>query len=266
MREDEQIAAQRSLLEARTRVRAGVDMGKAAEPLDALAVSGTEPWVREYAVAFRTLLAIKRTEKDWAKRYEALLAAAPRSRFLAEILVARAHQLAMAEKDPTKGIEFFRDAFVDAGKGGAPRRWQFRCFAEAAIQNRRNPMRETGKLRAFIWGWVASEFPNPDLIFSAASHSAEIDFRLLALGAMWRTAQGHGHDLGGFEKSIETHRKSAALVLPGPRASIEEELGLIALAQKRVDDARKLLQAAHKLDSDRARRYRIDAALARCKR
>ena len=266
IREDESVSEQRMLLAARTRVRAGVELDKAKDPLDQLASSGTKPWIRHYATAFRLLLALKQSEKAWPDRYAEFLERHPRSRFLAEILVERAHRLGEAEKEALPGIQCFRKAFLDADRSGGPRRQQFRSLSELAVQNQRNPMGETRKLRLQIWAWIGQDYPKPDVVFSACSLSAETDFERTALAVSWRNAHRYGHDLKGFRKPIQALLLASALLLPGSRAAIEFELGMLAAAEKRADDARKHLQAARKLDADRAARYRIDYELARLKR
>ena len=73
IREDDRVPEQKRLFDARTAVRAGVDFDSVRPLLDRLVAGATQPWMREYADAARTILARRAGEKDSDKRIAAFL-------------------------------------------------------------------------------------------------------------------------------------------------------------------------------------------------
>lgn len=113
VREDDQDADQRRLLDARQSLAAGLADSTHVKLLDRLAADGKEDWIREYATVTRALLAQRLEEEDAAQRLDAFLEKHPDSRFVGLVLIAQAW---LKTDKPGAGSQEVMDHFMPAAE------------------------------------------------------------------------------------------------------------------------------------------------------
>lgn len=261
VREDEKKAEQMALLDARMRVRAGVRIKGVAAVLDGLATKGSAPWIREYALAARAILAVREQAADATKRADSFFKTYPTSRFGAELILERAHAEASPATTAKKGIGTYLTAFKAIQSQGGPVRVQFRCFDGCARFNARYAVESHRELLKLLRAEVAAAFPQKGLLAGTVELSSEADMQVAMLDVQAANARSVGLSIDGLAREYRQQTERTELNLPATRAAPWFRLGEIELVVGHLEIARKHFQRATKLDPSWARRYRVEAAL-----
>jgi len=261
IREDERTPEQKRLFDARTAVRAGVDFDSVRPLLDQLVANATQPWMREYAEAARSILARRAGEKDADKRIAAFLKRHPQSRFVAEVLIERAWLKSAKVIGATGKMEPFGDAFKEINRRGGPFVVAYRCIPLAARINSSVGGRPTRPVRRAILGGILEERPEPSAPEATVRYGGESWFDLGVLAVGWRRARAAGVKFDSFVNPIHELSESDGLALPEVRADIRLELATLCIAIGDTKRARSYLEATRKIPADAARRLLVERAL-----
>lgn len=261
IREDDRVPEQKRLFDARTAVRAGVDFDSVRPLLDRLVAGATQPWMREYADAARTILARRAGEKDSDKRIAAFLKRYPRSRFVAEVLIELAWLKSAKVIGATGKIEPFGDAFKEINRRGGPFIVAYGSIPLAARINARVGGRPTLPVRRAILGGILEERPEPSAPEAAVRYGGESWFDLGVLAVGWRRARAAGVKFGSFVNPMHELSESDGLALPEVRTDVRLELATLCIALGDTKRARSYLEATRKFPADAARRLLVERAL-----
>ena len=266
IREDESNAEQMTLLDARMRVRAGVRLKGVAEELDHLAQKGSKPWIREYALAARAILAVRQKSEDASKRASKFMKTHTSSRFVAELLVARADVAAESATGAKEGLGAYLTAFRKIHKMGGPLRVQFRCFDGCAAFNARHSHEKQTDLLTLLRAPVETLYPKKDIVVATVEFSSESDMQLAMLDLQAANARKLGLSLSGIANDYRKLSTDTELCLPATRAESWFRMGEIALETGKSETARVHFKRARELDPSWALRYRVEAALTPAKK
>jgi hypothetical protein len=262
IREDETKAEQMTLLDARMRVRAGVRLKGVAKELDHLAQKGSEPWIREYALAARTILAVRQKSPDATKLSSKFKKSHASSRFLAELMLASAEISAETAEGAKAGLGRYLTAFRKIHKLGGPLRVQFRCFDGCARFNAQHSWEKKTELITLLRAPVQTLYPNKGILVSTVELSTESDMLLVLLDFQAANARKAGLSLNGIASQYRKLSDNTELCLPATRAAPWFRLGEIELETGTREMARKYFKRARELDPSWELRYRVEAALA----
>lgn len=255
VREREGVELERALLEARESAAWGIDLDRARASLERALADAPAEWVREYALAARAVVAERAGEKDAAERLEAFLRDFPDSRFVPEVLLARARLRSAAEADVEKAQAPFAEANREIRRLGGPWLLVQRARVEAA--------------RAIL-----RRFPNEADFYldsmtgaldGAAERGEEIAAKICARATKaWIELERHAADradvaargfapLGPLAR-MEKLRDVWSFLLPELASDLRRECAETLLLCDRAADAEAEFRAAEEAAPDRVRR------------
>ncbi|MHC4952251.1 MAG: hypothetical protein ACYTGZ_00050 [Planctomycetota bacterium] len=256
IREDRKVAEQRRLLDARTAVAAGLDLKNAAAALDSLAQEGSAAWIREYAAAFRAIAARRVGDKNAAQRIQAFLRAHPKSRFVFAVIHERAWIRSLALGGTKKSLEAFREGFEKIGAREGQLRVQYACLRDTAVRNTQVFAGEAVNMKGAMRGVLIEMRPKPSLAEITVRFSSGADWTIAEIGEFWRKAHAAKLPIGNYRDRLLTIEEGADLLLPGTRADLQLELGAIALAAGKKDEAKARFEQAKKEPAGAVHAYR----------
>ncbi|MHC4972954.1 MAG: hypothetical protein ACYTG3_11540 [Planctomycetota bacterium] len=264
VREDERREDERALLRAREDVAAGLRLELARPILDRLAVSGAQPWIREYAAAARASLAARAGEKNARQRIDKFLEQHGESRFVSAMYVADA-RLRAHSPDRKDAVEvIFAQAFdrieerqgpllvrfgaavvgVQVAFGLFPQHIDMHRNAAAGLLNAK-----TDNVTDMAVHLIANSCDS----WITLAHTLHTAGKVAALGR-----KPHG-----AVARIDRLCKGSTYTLPETRSDLHRELGLLRLACGDPAGAKADLEKARRLAPDRVRREAAEGALAR---
>jgi tetratricopeptide (TPR) repeat protein len=232
--------------------------------LDRIAAAGSSPWVREYAVAARALLAERAREEDAEARLRRFLDDHPRSRFQSDGLAALARVRARAERDLGKVNGVLHEAHVRIAEIGGPIALRCRVLrdgAERYLEVEPILLREFLKARQDA---LHAEMGGGDDY--GAYLLVEAEYKWASLLCEQKSAaadEAAGRAPHGALNQVRKIAARAGLDLPEVRSDIERELGRLLLACGDKEGARGALERARDLAPDPRRREAAADALRR---
>jgi len=264
VRERDRVAEERALLAARLDVGAGLRLDEARPVLDRLAASGREAWVREYAAAARAELAERAGEPDAKKRLDAFLKAHPESRFVSRIHLARARiESRTTLKEPPLVITPFEEAFHRIGQAGGPAVDRFHAYVEAARRMYEEFEDEVNNFLTYIGAELDRELEEEtDAGVLLVSESCHVWAHLLVRKGQARVRAEKGQQPRIELREVRRLRDRSRLLLPELRCDLNLQVGILARACGREDEAKAALEQARKLAPDPLRRAAVEKALA----
>ena len=260
VREDDQNADQRRLLDARQSLAAGLADSKHIKLLDRLAADGKEDWIREYAAATRALLAQRLEEEDAAQRLEAFLEKHPNSRFVCHVLIAQAW---LKTDKPGAGtdevMEYFMPVAEEIHKRSGSLYQVGRCLLESTrIVHKLNP----ASLEAHIGYMEAASFSQEPGICDIVIHKG---FGTL----MWleRVYEVRDNLLKAGKKPYGPRRdavrlaNTSGLLLPEVQCEVQLGVAQLELDLEHEEEARAALEKARTLARNPYRRAVVEERL-----
>ncbi|MHC4941341.1 MAG: tetratricopeptide repeat protein [Planctomycetota bacterium] len=257
VREDEADADQRALLRARIAVRRAADPGEARAVLDRLAATAKPAWMKEYAAAFRALLAERKREKDAAKRIEAFFKAYPQSRFRAELLRADARIRSRATPDFEDALRPFAEVFEQIERERGQLMMQYGVWFDSAyrvLELDEMDFNSFSKSIKSSLGERAGLDPEPENLL--VLDSAIVWVQLIRETKRRQQIVGEGHKPHGPLSEVHKLRGECDLLLPELRSDIHYELGMIYEGCAEPKKALEHFNTALKLAPDAWRRDR----------
>jgi len=255
VREDTKDEEQKRLLEARTAVAAGVELKEACVTLDRLSAKAREPWVREYAAAFRAIAANRRGEEDALKRITAFLRAYPKSRFVCDAIRARAWTESLAITNVRKLMAPFADAFHEIGERGGSYVTLYGCIRDAALRNTRIRAAELRSLGRSLDALVNTIRPDATAAELVVRLGLATECEILVAGVKWREAVSADIPTALFRDDLAQLENSVDLLLPDTIVELRLEQAALAVAEKRLDAAERYLGLAAKQSSSQAHQF-----------
>lgn len=263
VRENDEREEERTLLDARRDVAAGVRPDAARKALDRLARDGSLPWIREYAAAARAILAERAREEDAPARLQSFVEDYPRSRFQSDAALASARVRGRSHgANVVKGTKELRAAHDRIVELEGPLALRFRMLRDGTeLIIPHNPIHFT-----YFFG------PTHEGLMKGAEEGKDYGaFVLLEAEAKWalllvqqsaaREDQAKGRPPVGARDEVKKLRDGADLDLPEVRSDLERELGRLMLACGDKEGARGAWERARDLAPDPRRREAAEEAL-----
>jgi len=247
---------ERALLRARRAAWAGEDVERTRRVLDRMAADGREDWMREYGVVARAILAQRTGEEGAMERVQKALKAHPRSRFVPDLIRARACLVSLAGKDLQEQqgpfVKAYRaiasvdgallarfGTFIDAGRRMAQtEEVDWTVFLSATGQALRDAKAEH---EGDVVVHIIAESSYYWMLLAKAKHQRK---QQIALGVKPHGALAQVRKLKGY----------TSLLLPELRADVYCELGVILAACGDREGARAEYEAALESATDLWRR------------
>jgi hypothetical protein len=264
IREDDRREEERKLLRAREDAVAGLRLDKARPVLDRLALSGGQPWIREYAAAARALLAERAGEKDARKRIDGFLERHTGSRFASAMYVAIARLRTGDPENPAPIEDVLMETFDKIVELKGPLLLRFGVVVEGTRMLIAREPENVSLYPSFVSKFLedsTAETKDPGVHLVAQSCRAWASL-VLFLHEGKQTAK-LGRKPASALAEVRRLRDQSRLRLPELRSDVQRELGLLMVACDDPKGARTELEKARKLAPDRARREAAERALAR---
>lgn len=261
VRENETDADQRALLAARIAVRhaaaPAAAPAEAAATLDRLAATAKHAWMREYAAAFRAILAERKTEKDAGKRIDAFLEAHPRSRFRAEVQRAQARLKSHGLSSFEDALRPFAEVFEQIEQERGPLLMQYRVWVDSShrvLEIGDIDFNTFSKSIESSLGGRAGADPHPEDLL--VLESAVVWVQLVRETARREKIVSQGLKPHGPLSEVLKLCRACDLLLPELRSDVHYELGMIYDACGDPKKAAEHFHEALKLAPDAWRRDR----------
>jgi len=232
---------ERALLRARRAAWAGEDVERTRRVLDRMAADGREDWMREYGVVARAILAQRTGEEGAMERVQKALKAHPRSRFVPDLIRARACLVSLAGKDLQEQQGPFVKAYRAIASVDGALLARFGTFIDAG--------RRMAQTEEVDWTVFLSA-TGQALRDAKAEHEGDVVVHIIArkqqiaLGVKPHGALAQVRKLKGY----------TSLLLPELRADVYCELGVILAACGDREGARAEYEAALESATDLWRR------------